>query len=219
MVSGGGVPRFGRGVDGARISARIPSPATASILSYEDTNINGAEINLGTQRRPQSVPQQQRPAGRHGSDSGLFITRNSYTSTGCAMVRANFRFPNNPTNYVGSSAAPAELANCWSARRRQCRKCPAPFTVDADFGIAGDGTAYLLARPAARRASSSATISADARSWLAWATPCLARRSGSFSAAARTPRASGSTRTAPRSSASLSKTAPAVPVLRPRAGR
>src|SRR5262249_30807065 len=100
LVSGGGVPRFGRGA--TALAFRTHSiTRDGRILSYEDTNINGAEINQGTIDGLDPYINNNVPLGATEATSGLFITRNSYTSTGFAIVRANFRFPNDPTNYVG----------------------------------------------------------------------------------------------------------------------
>jgi len=92
VVSGGGVPRFGRG--SMALDFRTHSiTRDGRILSYEDTNINGAEINLGTREGLNPFLNNNVPLGATEATSGLFITRNSYTSTGYSIVRAKLPFP------------------------------------------------------------------------------------------------------------------------------
>src|SRR5207249_7184483 len=94
VVSGGGVPRFGRAATALEFRTHSIT-RDGQVLSYEDTNINGAELNLGTVEGLNPFLNNNVPLSV-GTEaiSGLFITRNSYTSTGWAMVRANFRFEN-----------------------------------------------------------------------------------------------------------------------------
>ena len=141
VVSGGGVPRFGRA--SMALDFRTHSiTRDGQILSYEDTNINGAEINLGTREGLDPFLNNNVPLGANEATSGLFITRNSYTSTGWAMVRANFRFENNPINYVGLFRGAGRVDEMLVSTSETVPELPGTFTVDADFGIAGDGTAF-----------------------------------------------------------------------------
>ena len=141
-VSGGGVPRFGRG--SMALDFRTHSiTRDGQILSYEDTNINGAEINLGTREGLNPFLNNNVPLGATEATSGLFITRNSYTSTGYSIVRANFRFPDNPVNYVGLFRGSGDRVDeLLVSTRGTLPEFNGPLTIDADFGIAGDGTAY-----------------------------------------------------------------------------
>ena len=101
VVSGGGVPRFGRG--SMALDFRTHSiTRDGKILTYEDTNINGAELYVGTRDGLEPFLNNNVPLGRNEATSGLFITRNSYTSSGWAAVRANFRFPKNDPQLHGA---------------------------------------------------------------------------------------------------------------------
>jgi hypothetical protein len=141
VMSGGGVPRFGRG--SMALDFRTHSiTRDGQILSYEDTNINGAEINIGTREGLVPFLNNNVPLGANEATSGLFITRNSYTSTGWAMVRANFRFENNPINYVGLFRGAGRVDDMLVSTAGTLPELNGTFTIDSDFGIAGDGTAF-----------------------------------------------------------------------------
>src|SRR5262249_2342100 len=114
------------------------------ILTYEDTNINGTELNLGTRDGVRPFLNNNVPLGETEAVSGLFITRNSYTSTGWTITRANFRFPNETTGWVGLFRGAGRVNEMLVNPRDPLRELPAnaTFTIDSDFGIAGDGTAY-----------------------------------------------------------------------------
>jgi hypothetical protein len=140
-VSGGGVPRFGRAATSLEFRTHSIT-RDGQILSYEDTNINGAELNLGTREGLEPFLNNNVPLGATEAVSGLFITRNSYTSSGWAIVRANFRFENDPVNYVGLFRGNGLVRELLVSTKGTLPELASPFTIDADFGIAGDGTAY-----------------------------------------------------------------------------
>jgi hypothetical protein len=150
VVSGGGVPRFGRGATSLEFRSHSIT-RDGRILSYEDTNINGTEINLGTIDGLDPYINNNVPLGATEATSGLFITRNSYTSTGFAIVRANFRFPNDPTNYVGIFRGFRQNWELLLSTQETLAEVPAPFSIDSDFGIAGDGTAFYSATSGSSR--------------------------------------------------------------------
>jgi hypothetical protein len=150
VVSGGGVPRFGRGATALEFRTHSIT-RDGRILSYEDTNINGTEINLGTVEGLTPYVNNNVPLGATEAISGLFITRNSYTSTGFAIVRANFRFPNDPTNYVGIFRGFRQNWELLLSTQETLAELPPPFTVDGDFGIAGDGSAFYSATSGSAR--------------------------------------------------------------------
>ena len=64
------------------------------------------------------------------------------THTGWAMVRANFRFLDNPVNYVGLFRGAGRVDYMLVSTKETVPEINGTFTVDADFGIAGDGTAH-----------------------------------------------------------------------------
>src|SRR5437899_5486826 len=99
------------------------------ILSYEDTNINGAEINLGTRDGLEPFLNNNVPLGANETTSGLFITRNSYTSTGWAMVRANFRFLDNQVNYVGLFRGAGRVDDMLVSTKETVPEINGTFTV------------------------------------------------------------------------------------------
>jgi hypothetical protein len=142
VVSAGGVPRFGRAATSLEFRTHSIT-RDGQVLSYEDTNINGAELNLGTAEGLIPFLNNNVPLGT-GTEavSGLFITRHSYTSTGWAMVRANFRFENDPVGYVGVFRGQGQVRELLLSTQETVSGVASPFTVDADFGIAGDGTAF-----------------------------------------------------------------------------
>ncbi|MEO7652694.1 MAG: Ig-like domain-containing protein [Bryobacteraceae bacterium] len=151
VMSGGVVPRFGRG--SVALDFRTHSVTRdGQILSYEDTNINGAEINRGTRDGLEPFLNNNVPLGATEAVSGLFITRNSYTSTGSAMVRANFRFENNTTTYSGLfRGSRGQVNELLISTKDTLPELGGPLTVDADFGIAADGTAYYSVTSGANR--------------------------------------------------------------------
>ncbi|MFN7920074.1 MAG: Ig-like domain-containing protein [Bryobacteraceae bacterium] len=151
VLAAGGVPRFGRGA----ISLEFRNHSVTrdgQILSYEDTNGNGTEINRGTRDGLDPFLNNNVPLGATEATSGLYITRNSYNSAGYAIVRSNFRFENNPVNYVGLFRGSRGPTNeMLVSTQETIPEFSVPFSVDTDFGIASDGTAtYSLTGGAMR---------------------------------------------------------------------
>ncbi len=141
LVSAGGVPRFGR----ASTSLEFRTHAIThdgQILSYEDTNINGTEINLGTKDELDSFLSGNVPLGSTEGVGSLYINRSSMTSTGWKMVRASFHFLGDVPTYTGlfrgSNGVDEMLVNTHDTLPEIANG----FSIDADFGIAGDGTAF-----------------------------------------------------------------------------
>ena len=151
VVSGGGVPRFGRAATALDFRTHAIT-RDGKILSYEDTNINGAEINVGTRDGLQPFLSQNIPLGGTEAVSGLFITRNSYTSSGWAIVRASFRYPNEAApNYTGLFRGAGNADEMLLSTRDTLPEMPGAFSIDADFGIADDGTAFYSATSGSMR--------------------------------------------------------------------
>lgn len=141
LVSAGGVPRFGRGA--TALDFRIHSIThDGQVLTYEDTNINGAELNLGNHDGVAPFLNNNVPLGATEATSGLSITRNSYTSTGWAMVRGSFRFPNETVTNTGVFRGQGTVAELLVSTADTLPEMPGVFTIDGDFGIAADGTAF-----------------------------------------------------------------------------
>ena len=150
MVSVGGVPRFGRGSTALEFRTHAIS-RDGKILTYEDTNINGAELNYGSVDGLELYFANNMPLGKTEATSGLYINRNSLTSTGLKMVRSNFRFPDNPINYVGlfrGDVAPNEML---ISTQEVIPGVASPFNIDTDFGIAANGTAFYSISSGANR--------------------------------------------------------------------
>lgn len=151
-LSVGGVPRFGR----AATSLDFRNHAIARsgrIISYEDTNINGAEMNRGTvQTGLAPYINNNVPLGAVEATNGLFVTRNSHTSANSTIVRANFRFENITTQYTGlfRSLRDPVWENLVNTREA-LPDIASPFTIDADFGIASNGTAVYSVTNGANR--------------------------------------------------------------------
>jgi hypothetical protein len=141
VVSGGGVPRFGRA--SMALEFRTHSiTRDGKVLTYEDTNINGAELNLGTRDGVEPFLSNNVPLGNTEAVSGINITRNSHTSAGWTLVRANFRFPAETVTFTGIFRGLGNASEMLVSTKDTVPEMPGAFTVDADFGIAGDGTAF-----------------------------------------------------------------------------
>jgi hypothetical protein len=152
LLAAGGVPSFGRSA--TTLDFRNHSISRSGrILSYEDTNINGAEINRGSVETGLApYVNNNVPLGPVEATSGLFITRNSHTSTNASIVRANFRFENVTTTFTGlfRSLRDPVWENLINTRET-LPEIAAGFTIDADFGIASNGTAvYSVTNGASR---------------------------------------------------------------------
>jgi hypothetical protein len=150
VVSAGGLPRFGRG--SMALEFRTHSiTRTGQVLTYEDTNINGAELNLGTRDGVEPFLSNNVPLGNTEAVSGLNITRNAHTSTGWTMVRANFRFPSESVTFTGVFRGIGNPGEMLVSTKDTVSEMPGTFTVDADFGVASDGTAFYSLTSGATR--------------------------------------------------------------------
>ena len=142
VVSAGGVPRFGRGSTALEFRTHAIT-RDGQILSYEDTNINGAELNLGNAKDGlQPFLNNNVPFGATEATSGLYINRSSLTASGYKMVRGNFRFPNETVGYVGLFRGIVSTDEMLVNTKETLPDFTAAFSIDTDFGIAGDGTAF-----------------------------------------------------------------------------
>jgi hypothetical protein len=114
------------------------------VLTYEDTNINGRQLSLGDRTGVFPVFTNNTPLGATEATGNIFITRNSLASSGALLVRATFRFENNPVTYTGlfRSYDQRDYELLISTADRLPEFGTNAFTVDNDFGIAADGTSY-----------------------------------------------------------------------------
>jgi len=143
MVSAAGMPRFAPGSFANEFFAHSIT-RNGRILSYEDTNINGRQLSLGDRSGVLPIFANNTPLGATEATANIFITRNSLTSSGSKLVRATFRFENNPVTYTGLFRAYG--SQDYELLVSTFDKLPEfggnTFNVENDFGIADDGTAY-----------------------------------------------------------------------------
>ncbi len=143
-VATAGMPRFAPGSFANEYFAHSVARTGGKLLVYEDTNINGRQLSLGDKNGVEPFFSNNTPLTDTIGTANIFTTRNSLTSGGQMIVRATFRFENDPVTYtglfrgynykitellVGTNEAIPTLGT-------------GTFTVDNDFGIANDGTAY-----------------------------------------------------------------------------
>ena len=144
MVTTAGLPRFISGSFATEMS--IHSIArNGRILAAEDTNINGRQISLGDKDGVIPFFSNNTPLTLTEATSGIVTSRNSYTSGGQMLLRANFRFADNPINYVGLFRGyNNRITELLVSTQETIPELgtTGTFNVDGDFGIADDGTAY-----------------------------------------------------------------------------
>lgn len=148
LVSAAGAPRFASGSFASEFFVHSIT-RSGRILSHEDTNINGRQLSLGTRDglRPFFSNNTVLIQGTEAS-SGVTATRHSLTTNGQILIRASFRFEGDATTYAGifrgynnriselllsTQDNPAELPGTGA------------ITVDGDYGISDDGTAFYSA--------------------------------------------------------------------------
>ena len=143
MVSAAGMPRFASGGFASEFFAHSIT-RNGRILTYEDTNNNGRQLALGDRSGVLPVFVNNTPLGATEATANIFITRNSLSSSGSKIVRATFRFENNPVTYTGlfRSYGNQDYDLLVSTFDRLPDFSNTAFTVENDFGIANDGTAY-----------------------------------------------------------------------------
>jgi hypothetical protein len=143
VVTATGVPRFASASFANELFSHSIT-RKGQVLAYEDTNINGRQLSSGDRSGVFPVFSNNTPLGATEATGNIFITRNSLASSGAVLVRATFRFENNPVTYTGLFrsydqrdyellVSTADLVEPFGT---------AAFTVDNDFGIAADGSAY-----------------------------------------------------------------------------
>jgi hypothetical protein len=142
-VSIGGETRFAQGSHTVEYRTHAVT-RSGRILSYEDTNINGAQMNLGDSTGLHNHLSNNTPllAGTEAT-SGMFITRNSFNDPGYSLVRANFRYELNNTGYTGLFIGyEGKYFDLLLSTKDAPEGVTGAFSIDGDFGIDGKGTAY-----------------------------------------------------------------------------
>ncbi len=150
LVTGGGVPHFGRLSTALEFRSHSIT-RDGQILSYEDTNINGTEISYGTRADLEAFVNNNVPLGPTEATSGLVITRNSLASSGQKLVRASFRFVNEPVGYNGLFRGTRGVDEMLVSTKDMLPGVASPFSIDGDFGISSSGTAYYSVTSGANR--------------------------------------------------------------------
>ncbi len=141
VVTGGGLPHFGRLSTSLEFRSHSIT-RDGQILSYEDTTINGTELGYGNRNGVEPFVNGNVPLGPTEATGGLVITRNSLASTGQKIVRATFRFVNETTTFTGLFRGTRGVDEMLVSTKDTLTGVASPFTVDGDFGIAADGTAF-----------------------------------------------------------------------------
>ena len=142
IISSGGMPRFGRASTALEFRTHSIT-RDGRILTYEDTSGNGTELNFGSvSSGVQSFLSNNVPLGVTEATSGLFINRNSLSSTGWKMVRSNFRFVNTTATLSGLFRGQTSADELLINTSDKLAEISAGFSIDSDFGIAADGTAF-----------------------------------------------------------------------------
>ncbi|MBM3787561.1 MAG: hypothetical protein FJW30_24665 [Acidobacteria bacterium] len=142
MVSTGGETRFAQGSYTTEYRTHSVTRA-GKVLAWEDTNINGAQINLGDVRGVRNHISNNTPlASGTEATSALVLNRNSYNDKGYSAVRANFRFELNPVTYNGLFLGVDGRYNDVIVSTRERLPGDVAFTIDGDFGVDGKGTVF-----------------------------------------------------------------------------
>jgi hypothetical protein len=86
--------------------------------------------------------------------SGVTATRHSMSTNGQLLIRASFRFENNPTTYAGIFRGfNNRIIELLISSQESVPELPGTglISIDNDYGIADDGTAYYSATLGANR--------------------------------------------------------------------
>lgn len=152
LVTGGGIPRFGRGA----VALEFLTHAIArngEMVTYESTNGNGVELFRGNRNGLRVFLNNNVPLAETEANNDLRVNRNSYTSSGWTTVRANFRFENTTVNHVGVfRGSRGQMSELLIGTHDALPGFASPITIDVDFGIADNGTAFYSATSGTMRA-------------------------------------------------------------------
>jgi hypothetical protein len=151
LVSTGGEPRVAQGSFATEFRTHSVTRQGA-ILTWEDTNINGAQINIG--HRGEILPHisNNTPLAGNEATSALVLNRCSLNDKGWSIVRANFRFENNPITYNGLFlGANGRYNDLLISTQETLPGITGAFTIDGDFGVDGSGAAVYSVTAGANR--------------------------------------------------------------------
>ncbi len=148
LVSAAGLPRFASGSFASEFFVHSIT-RSGRILSHEDTNINGRQLSLGDRNGviPFFSNNTILVAGTEAT-SGVTATRHSLSTSGQVLIRASFRFENDSNTYAGIFRGfNNRITELLIHNRDSIPELPGTGTIsiDGDYGIADDGTAYYSA--------------------------------------------------------------------------
>ena len=148
LVSAAGLPRFASGSFANEFFIHSIT-RNGRILSHEDTNINGRQLSLGDRNgvTPFFSNNTILVAGTEAT-SGVTATRHSLSTNGQVLVRASFRFENDPLTYAGIFRGyNNRIVELLIHNRDSVPELSGTGTIsiDGDYGIADDGTAFYSA--------------------------------------------------------------------------
>jgi len=151
MVSAGGETRFAIGSYTTEFRTHSVTRG-GRILTYEDTNINGAQINIGDKYGVRNHISNNTPLANTEATAALVLSRNSYNDLGYSVVRANFRFEGNATTYNGLFLGfEGKYPDLVVSTADALPGVTAAFTIDADFGVDSKGTVVFGVTSGANR--------------------------------------------------------------------
>jgi hypothetical protein len=142
MVAAGGTTRFTGGsfVQDFRIHSIV---SNGQILALEETNGNGNQLSRGDKTGLQPFLTVNAPLAGTEAANGIFISRNSLTSSGWVIVRATFRFPGTTTTLTGLFRGYGErITELLVHSDETLPGFTGPVGIDSDFGITDEGVAY-----------------------------------------------------------------------------
>jgi len=148
MVSAAGQPRFASGSFANEFFVHSIT-RNGRILSHEDTNINGRQLSLGNRDGVVPFFSNNTPlvAGTEAT-SGVTATRHSMSTNGQLLIRASFRFENEPITYAGIFRGfNNRITELLISSKETVPELPGTglISIDGDYGIADDGTAFYSA--------------------------------------------------------------------------
>jgi len=148
LVSAAGAPRFSSGTFATEFFVHSIT-RNGRILSHEDTNVNGRQLSLGNRDGLTPFFSNNTPLvmGTEAT-SGVTATRHSLTTNGQVLIRASFRFENDPITYAGIFRGfNNRIIELLISSKESVPDLPGTGTIsiDGDYGIADDGTAFYSA--------------------------------------------------------------------------
>ena len=148
LVSTAGLPRFAQGSFANEFFVHSIT-RSGRILSHEDTNNNGRQLSMGDRNGVTPFFANSTPlvSGTEAT-SGVTATRHSLSTNGQLLIRASFRFENDTNTYAGIFRGfNGRITELLLHSRDSIPELPGVGTIsiDGDYGIADDGTAFYSA--------------------------------------------------------------------------